>query len=83
MADLSLEGLERLRVEWQAWRTVCHELERVGVNLNDDERLAVSIQRWGEELSDLRGTQSQDVNDKALAERRARFDEVGLVLAEQ
>jgi len=57
-------------VEWVAWRSLCELLEARGVNINTDNELARSIERWGEELVALRVSQTPDERAKALADRR-------------
>lgn len=40
--------------EWQAWRVLCKELEKHGININDQELLCGRIREWGEWLAQLR-----------------------------
>ena len=77
----SLAEIEQARIEWQAWRTVCHELERSGVDLNDDNRLAAAMQMWGEELVSLRGMQDYELRLRVLWEKREQLEHLGMELA--
>ena len=75
--------LEQCQVEWQAWRTVCRELERSGIDLNGDNQLAAALELWGEELVDLRRRQDRYVIERVLMEKQARFASLGMELATQ
>ena len=77
----SFGELEQARTEWMAWRTVCHELERHGIDINVDDRLGAALQRWGEELVALRRWQADELIERALTEKQTRFSELGMELA--
>lgn len=79
----SFAELEQARIEWMAWRTVCHELERNGIDLNGDDRLAAALQLWGEELVALRNWQDGDLLQRVRNEKRRKFSDLGMELATQ
>jgi hypothetical protein len=55
--------------EWRAWRQVCKQLAKLGVDINSQEPLASAIRLWGEELVALR-EQDPEYTANALSERR-------------
>ena len=77
----SFGELQQAQIEWRAWRTVCHELERTGVNLNEDDRLTAALRLWGEELVDLRGWQTEELKHRVIDEARERFAQLRMELA--
>lgn len=79
----SIQEIKLAQDEWRAWRTVCAELERNGINLNNDDRLAVALRLWGEYLVSLRMEQSEEVALRAHAEAMDQFFvNLGMELAE-
>ena len=44
--------------EWLAWRAMCKELKRLGIEINAEDALADSIRQWGTRLVDLREHQA-------------------------
>jgi hypothetical protein len=58
-------------VEWRAWQLVVEELRKVGVELNDHDRLARVLECWGEELAALRRGQSDVVVTDVRMRREA------------
>ncbi len=46
--------------EHDAWIATCDELEKLGIDINDHDRLAALLNMWGERLAQLRMTQEQE-----------------------
>lgn len=46
---------DKMDREWRAWRIMCDELKRLGVDVNAEDKLVHTIKQWGERLVDLRG----------------------------
>ena len=40
--------------EWEAWKAMCRVLWTLGVNINNEDKLAEAIKLWGDELVTLR-----------------------------
>jgi hypothetical protein len=71
-----LEEIRRSQTEWRAWRVVCLELHRLGIDLNREDLLGTAIVVWGEELVALRNRQTPKVQSGAYEEAIAKFEEV-------
>lgn len=85
MVSKAVHSMQEIRFaqdEWRAWRTVCAELERSGINLNDDNRLAVALRLWGEFLVSLRMEQSDEIAFRAHSEAMTQFYGHEMELAE-
>lgn len=59
--------------EWLAWRQVCKQLARVGIEINAQEPLACAIRLWGEELVKLR-EENPEHTTNALKEKRKEYE---------
>lgn len=59
--------------EWLAWRQVCKQLAKCGVEINSQTPLACAIRMWGEELVKLR-EENPEHTAKALTEKRAEYE---------
>jgi len=45
---------KEMRREWKAWRDICSELEKIGIDINNEDALCKAIQNWGACLFFLR-----------------------------
>ena len=50
---------DEMKNELQAWREICSELEKIGIDVNRDEALVRAIQNWGDCLFLLRLTEGK------------------------
>lgn len=66
-------NMQQMNVEWRAWRQVCKQLEKQGIDINKQTPLACAIRMWGEELVALR-EQNPEHTENALKERRAEYE---------
>jgi hypothetical protein len=46
--------------EWNAWREVCAELEALGIDINEQDKLNGLLVRWGKTLVALRKYQEKE-----------------------
>lgn len=69
----TLADLAQMDREWRVWRSVCGELEKLGIDTNQQKPLARALQRWGEEMAELRRGQDREVTIGALEEKRQRY----------
>ena len=46
--------MDQAHREWIAWRFMCDELKKLGVDINGQDELCEAIKKWGEELAVLR-----------------------------
>ncbi len=58
----------QMEQEWYAWRAMCNTLKALGIDINEEDRLAAAIKHWGEEFVALRLTQEQREVRPARAE---------------
>lgn len=54
MNPTGLTYTKLMHVEWEAWREVCKELSKLGIDINKEDLLAGRICEWGEWLARLR-----------------------------
>jgi hypothetical protein len=52
-----LEIIELQRDEWEAWRLICTELERINIDINKAVQLHAALVYWGEAMGNLRRNQ--------------------------
>jgi len=45
---------KEMKTELQAWRDICSELEKIGIDINNEDALCKAIQNWGDCLFLLR-----------------------------
>jgi hypothetical protein len=64
--------IDQMDREWLAWRQVCKQLAKLGVDINQADALACAIRLWGEELHELR-KQDPQWDEKALTEKRFEY----------
>lgn len=60
--------------EWLAWRQLCKQLAKLGVDINAQTPLASAIRLWGEELVALREA-NPDYTERALDSAREDYKE--------
>ena len=68
-----LHPIEEIDMEWTAWRSFCHEFrDATGIRIDDDDcrKVVASLQRWGEELVELR--KKSPLGEHALADIRSK-----------
>lgn len=67
--------MKQMDYEHRAWGSVCVELQRLGVNLNDTTAtpLVLALKRWGEEIATLRCFHSALNRGRWLAEAREQY----------
>lgn len=77
MSETSEPPLVLMDVEWQAWRNVIKEVEMTFPDWDLEGKTATrvfdAIRLWGEELSNLRAYQSEDVSEKTRLEAQLRY----------
>lgn len=59
--------------EHGAWLAVCDLLRDLGIEINENDLLARTIEMWGERLVALRMEQTQEVRQRAFDERIERL----------
>jgi malate synthase len=76
MAELQGAQLDEMHAEWMAWQAVVREFRdrAIDVNASEWDSLIRAIEWWGEELSALRYSQTEQVADEALREKRQRYE---------
>ena len=62
--------------EWVAWRQVCLQLDRFGIDINGNHAVAAALKLWGEELVELQIVDQKDseFHDKELSHARAKYE---------
>lgn len=58
-----------IHAEHDAWRGICHELQALGIDINEHDVLAKSIGMWGERLVRVRERQTTSERDRAFGVR--------------
>lgn len=73
MIDLTGERkrrqMDKMDREWRAWRHMCDELKRLGVDINAENELCERIKQWGERLVELRGGSPDFTESDKLADQ--------------
>lgn len=64
-------------VEWKAWRNIIKEVELIFPEFDLESQGATrvfdAIRLWGEELSNLRAYQSEDISEKARIDAQLKY----------
>ena len=68
-------GGDAMDREYVAWRQVCKQLGRLGVDVNEAANLVFALKLWAHEHSDLMDTYPEDKGD-LLDEVRMKYDPV-------
>lgn len=79
--EVELTDEDRMNIEWEAWQTVIKEIELIFPDFDLESQGATrvfdAVRLWGEELSNLRAYQSEDISEKARLEARVKYSRYG------
>jgi hypothetical protein len=73
----SLAEISQATSEHHAWLAAMSELKRLGIDINQEDRLHALLVAWGEELAELRDFMDLSTQQRLLGEARAKVDALG------
>lgn len=70
---MSAVPVTQMAREHQAWLLFVHQLQNVGIVINEEDALHAAVTLWGEELARLRAHQDEETLHRAYSEALARY----------
>ena len=47
---MAIKNMAQAKLEWDAWQEVVKSLKDLGVDINEQDKLAESMQEWGQQF---------------------------------